>query len=122
MKYEFHGIVVQGSIKDESMLDNVAILGQKQGKDWVLIKVGIKGTDIEKFVESVSRGLKIEGGIPYYSHFYSKNKLFVVFPQIIFEVTPNKETWKPVVEYGLSMGIPLEQLDFFPCKLEDETY
>ena len=29
---------------------------------------------------------------------------------------------KLTIKYGLSRGIPLEQLDFFHCKFEDETY
>ena len=63
-----------------------------------------------------------EESIPYYAHFYSRNKLIVVFPHKVFNVTPDKETWKLAIKYGLSRGIPLEQLDFFHCKFEDETY
>ena len=37
----------------------------------------------------------------------------VAFKDKIISFEHNKrDTWKPVVEYGLSIGIPKEQLDF----------
>lgn len=122
MEYDFHGIIVQDSLKDQSLLSEVTILGQKNGRDWKLIRVGIQLSGMEKFVESISRNLRTEKGVPYYAHFYSKDKLIIVFPQKVFSVTPNNETWKPAIEYGLSKGVLLEQLDFFPSKVEDETF
>ena len=122
MEYDFHGIIVQDSLKDSLLLNDVTILGRKKTKDWELIRVGIVNSKIEEFAEAISDCLRVEEGIPYYAHFYSRNKLMVAFPHKVFKVTPDKETWKPAIEYGLSRGIPLEQLDFFPCKFEDETY
>ena len=122
MEYDFHGIIVQESLKDSLLLNDVIILGRKQTKDWELIRVGIMNSEIEEFIEAISDCLRVEESIPYYAHFYSRNKLIVVFPHKVFNVTPDKETWKLAIKYGLSRGIPLEQLDFFPCKFEDETY
>lgn len=37
----------------------------------------------------------------------------VVFKDKTFEIDyDDKETWKEAVDYGLSLGIPAEQLDF----------
>ncbi len=122
MEHDFHGIIVRGSLGNNLLLNDAAILGWKKGKDWELIRVGVLNSNIERFVEAVSESLRITEGVPYYAHFYSKDRLLVVFPHKVFNITPSKESWKPVIEYGLSKGIPIEQLDFFPCRFQDETY
>ena len=115
MKYELHGFVVQGNIKHEFTLENGVILGQWQGKDCVPIKVGIKGAYIEKFFKAVVGGPENKRKHPISLSFLFQEYVLCGIFSIIFGVTSNKETWKPVVEYGLSIGIPLEQLDFFPA-------
>ena len=122
MEYDFHGIIVKESLENKSLLDEVEILGTQKGRDWELIRVGLNNSKREEFIKSVRRNLKSEGGVPFYAHFYSKDKLIIVFPGKMFEVTPNRNTWKAVIDYGLSQGIPIEQLDFFPCRFQDETY
>jgi hypothetical protein len=58
----------------------------------------------------------------YYAHFYRDEELIVVFPRKIFRITPNRETWTRAVDYGKSLRIPEQELDFKPCRFEDETY
>lgn len=49
----------------------------------------------------------------WYVHFWKKDKMIVLFKdkKFILDIN-NKNTWKKAIEYGLSIGIPLEQLDF----------
>ncbi len=51
----------------------------------------------------------------YYAHFWNeKREVIAVFRDKVFEFNyDNKESWKPAIEHGLSVGIPKEQLDFF---------
>lgn len=58
----------------------------------------------------------------YYVHFYRNQELIVVFPQKTFTLTPERESWRPAVEYGKAVGIPEEELNFKPCRFEEETY
>ena len=58
----------------------------------------------------------------FYFHFYRNNELIVVFNTKIFRVTTNENTWKELIEYGKSLGIIEEQLDFKPYKIEDEEW
>ena len=58
-------------------------------------------------------------GVPYYPHFYSNDMLIVAFLDRVFHAEYNKETWKPVIDCDLSMGIPKNLLDFFPNCFED---
>jgi len=118
----YHGIIVEESLLESSVLRSVKVLGRERGRDWTLLRVGVAGSALEIVVERIRRNLKTENGVPFYAHFYRLGELIVVFPERIFRMTPSKDTWAPVVSYGKSVGIPLEQLDFMPCRFEDETY
>jgi len=49
----------------------------------------------------------------WYAHFWKGRKLLVVFRGKKFALeSRDKSTWKEAVEYGKSVGIPEEQLDF----------
>ncbi len=49
----------------------------------------------------------------WYAHFWKDQRLVVVFRGEKFEFkSRDKSTWKEAVEYGKSVGIPEEQLDF----------
>lgn len=109
---KFHGIIIQESLRDPSVLRNVTILGTKQGKDWKLLVVSVPDSRMDSVLELVKSNLRTDEGISYYTHFYSNDRLILVFPDRVFHIKPNKETWKPVVDYGLSMGIPKEQPEF----------
>lgn len=46
-------------------------------------------------------------------HFWQEQDVIAVFKDRKFEFNyDDKSTWKPVIEYGLSLGIPKEELDF----------
>jgi len=99
------------------------ILGQKKSEKWTLLKVGVNENKIDKAVGLVQKNLLTEPTrTPYYAHFYRDEKLIVVFPEKIFHITPKKEAWLFAIEYGKSVGVPEEELDFEPCRFEQETY
>jgi hypothetical protein len=60
--------------------------------------------------------------VPFYAHFYRPRELVVVFPDRVFRLTPQKQSWGPAVAHGRAAGIPQEQLDFHPCRFEDEAW
>ena len=117
---EYHGILVDVSQKDKSIFNNLKILGQKKTEDgeWILYKVGVKPEKIDETIKQLQENM-VEG---FYFHFYKDEELIVVFKERIFKVKIDKSTWKEMIEYGKSLKIPEEQLDFYPCKVEDETY
>jgi len=45
-----------------------------------------------------------------------------VYKDRIFSISSKKTTWKEAVEYGKTLGIPDEQLDFVPNEFEQEIY
>ena len=46
----------------------------------------------------------------------------MVFKNKIFKATKNKESWKEFINYGISIGIPKEQLELAPINFEEEKY
>lgn len=70
-------------------------------------------------VETIQKNMK-DG---FYSHLYSKDgKLIVIFKKKVIKMKSDKSTWNEATKYGKSIGIPKEQLDFYPRRFEDETY
>jgi hypothetical protein len=117
---EYHGIIVKEGLKNQSILNKLKILGKKKAGEWTLLRVGVGENRINEVIKLVQKNLVTEPA--YYAHFYRNQELIVVFPRKIFILTPNKEAWKPAVDYGKSLGIPEEELDFKPCRFEEETY
>ena len=116
----YHGIIVDISQQDKSIFDKLKILGSKKSSSgWILYKIEVSPEEINKIIEQLQQNMVVE---PFYCHFYRDNELVVVFKERVFRVTSDKYTWDEAVEYGKSLGIPEEQLDFFPCKVGEETY
>lgn len=115
---EYHGIIVDASQRDRSIFNKLKILGKKKDEDWVLYKIEVKSRDIKKIIKELQENM-IDG---FYFHFYKDDELIVVFKKKIFKIKTDKSTWNEVIKYGKSLGIPEEELDFYPCKVEDEVY
>jgi hypothetical protein len=71
-------------------------------------------------IKLIQENLVVKG--EYYAHLYRDDELVVIFKDRVFRITSEKSTWKPVIDYGLSLKIPIEQLDMKPCRFQDETY
>lgn len=122
LENDYHGIIVEESLRDRSLLDAVRVLGRRQGRDWGLLRVGVEAKRLPNVIQRLQRTLKVENGVPFYAHFYRPGELIVVFPDRLFRLTPQRDTWGPAVAYGRSVGVPLAQLDFEPHRVEDEDY
>ncbi|MGD0729495.1 MAG: hypothetical protein ABR981_05455 [Candidatus Micrarchaeaceae archaeon] len=112
MKNKYKGTIVEESLKDNRALNNFEIVGFEITKNknpinrWHLYNVNISKKDIEK----ISKNLKSN---KWYAHFWKGKEVIAVFKNKTFIFNyDKKETWKPVIEYGLSIGIPRKQLDF----------
>jgi hypothetical protein len=50
---------------------------------------------------------------PWYADFKNKKTHYIIFKDRIFVIPRNqKETYQEAVDYGLSLGLPINQLDF----------
>jgi len=117
---EYHGIIVKEGLKDQSVLNKMKILGQKKGREWTLLRVSVHEDKLEEAIGLVQKSLITEPA--FYAHFYRQGKMIVVFPKKTFNLTPKKDTWKPAIDYGKSVGITEKELDFKPSRFEEETF
>ena len=120
---DYHGIIVYEGLRDESFLKTVTTLGYKKTSDFRLYKISVPEDDIN---DTMSRAQDAMEEGPYYCHFYRKHKdieeLFIAFKHRIYRVTADESTWQEPRAHGLSLHIPLRQLDFYPRRIEDETW
>lgn len=114
----YHGIVVDASQKDQSIFNNLKVLNVKQAGNWVLYKIEEDEMRLDRLLKELQSNL-VKG---FYFHFYDNTNLMVVFSDKVFRIKADKSTWSEALSYGKSLGIPEEQLDFFPCTFEQETY
>lgn len=109
---DYTGTIVEESLSEPGVLDEIRIVGFKissgEGSEerWHLYTVEVKKEQIEK----ISHCLKSE---KWYAHFWKGKEVIVAYKDKTFAFNfDDKESWKPAVEYGVSIGIPLKQLDF----------
>jgi hypothetical protein len=93
---------------------------KNQTENWILYGVEIGDASLEKTISNIQQQMKEDE--PYYAHFYNDQKLIVIFKNKVFYVTPQKDSWKEIIEYGKSLNIPKEQLDFWPNRFQDEIH
>jgi len=111
MKNEYKGIIVEESLEDNRILNDLEIVKIKitneenPSERWHLYTVKVSKQDIEKLSKTIKQ--------KWYIHFWKGKDVIVIFKDKKFEFNfDNKPAWEPAVKYGLSLGIPKEQLDF----------
>jgi hypothetical protein len=120
---EYHGIIIDKSLRNKGLIKKLNVIGSKKsstGLGRTLLKISFPAEKLEKMIKLIQENLVVKG--EYYAHLYKDDELVVIFKDRVFRITPEKSTWKPIIDYGLSMKIPIEQLDMKPCRFQDETY
>ncbi|HUT21776.1 MAG TPA: hypothetical protein VMX18_00005 [Candidatus Bipolaricaulota bacterium] len=108
---EYKGVIVEESLEDNRILNDFKIIEFRISKEenpadrWHLYTVQVSKEDIVRLSKNIKQ--------KWYMHFWKGRNVIAIFKDKKFEFNfDDKSTWKPVVEYGLSLGIPKEQLDF----------
>lgn len=111
MEKEYKGIIVEESLEDNRILNDLAIVGVRISKAenpadrWHLYTVKVSREGIEKLKKEIKK--------EWYMHFWQGREIIAVFRDRIFEFNyDDKSSWVPAVEYGKSQNILAEQLDF----------
>ncbi len=102
------GIIVAESLIDKFILNSLKVIKSEVSPTlgWHLFTVEVTAEEIQ----NLSRNIESN---KWYMHFWKDRNVIAVFKDKTFEFNyDDKESWKPVIEYGLSIGIPQEQLDF----------
>ncbi|MFZ1987736.1 MAG: hypothetical protein WAV21_01745 [Minisyncoccia bacterium] len=102
------GIIIEQSLNDVGILKNLKVLNSLANEGWKFHEIEIEREAAENFSKYLASG-------PWYIHFWEpgEDDVLVVFKDKIFTIKhSDTSTWKDAVEYGESIGIPKEQLDF----------
>lgn len=111
MNNQYKGTIIEESLIDSRVLNDLNVVGFKiteeddQSERWHIYSVMIDSDDIDQLSKNIKPG--------WYMHFWQGRDVIAVFAGKTFEFDyDDKATWEPAIEYGLSVGIPREQLDF----------
>ncbi len=125
----YQGVIIEESLADRTVLDDLKIVrtnveqvaeGHKTPwlKQWTLHTVEIPEDQIDTVVQKISHSFDNDHS-DWYADFKNDQYHYVVFTNNFFKVNPkNIEEYRPIVKYGLSLGIPIYQLDFSPEVLQ----
>ena len=118
----YHAIIVEQSLKNKDILNNLDIIGTKNDSGWTMYKVAIKDDDVDNLVNTIQSNMEDNQG--WYTHLYNEDgtSLVVIYKDKAFYMSSDPKTWDEAVAYGKDLNIPEEQLDFFPNKFSDETH
>ncbi|MFH1132145.1 MAG: YciI family protein [Pseudomonadota bacterium] len=119
--YVYRAVLVREGLRRPELINQFPVLGSQRTPTWTLVKVGIPAADLNRAISRIQAALIEEPA--YYSYIYAQNdssKLIIIFPRRKFEVTGDIESWSEAIRYGISKGIPREELVFTPFPFEDE--
>ena len=120
----YKGIIIEESLYDKSVLNDVKILSTKVEevteehktpwlKQWTLHTVEIPEDKAGENAETLSKGLDKER--PWYADFKNLTTHYIIFRNKIFVIDrKNAEQYAEAKKYGMSFGIPEYQVDFSP--------
>lgn len=127
MSSEYHGIVLNISQKDKSIFKCLQVIGRKKALMGLITfyKIKIDLNQIDDVIRNIQSNMACSFGPikqEFYAHFYRANELIIAYKDKLFNVTTDRTTWAEAISHGKSLNIMEKQLDFTPCKFEDETY
>lgn len=126
MPQNYKGIVIEESLEDKNILQDLKILETKIEpvtkdhktpwvKQWTLHTVEVPEEKAEEIAEKLSQGLDSRHAHAWYVDLESDTIHFIIFRNKVFKIDrSSKEQYNEATAYGLTLGIPDYQLDFSP--------
>ena len=120
---EFTGVIIEESLEDKSVLTKVKILDTKFEKvtvehktpwvkQWTLLTVEISENLADLIAKDLSKSLDSHHN--WYADFKNEDIHFIIFRNKVFKINrTRKEQYDKATKWGISLGIPEYQLDFF---------
>ncbi len=120
----YKGVIIEESLKDKSVLDKIKIISTKVEKvvekhqtpwllEWTLHSVEIEENKAKDIAKEIGKSLDYSNGTSWYADYKNDDFHYIIFKDKIFKVNlENKEEYKEVKKYGISLGIPEYQVDF----------
>src|SRR3972149_1550740 len=124
MPQNYTGVIIEESLEDKSVLQNLKILETEIEpvtedhktpwiKQWTLRTVEVPEERAGEIAEKLSQALDSQHA--WYADFKSDTTHFIIFRNKVFKIDrSSKEQYDAATAYGLTLGIPDYQLDFSP--------
>ena len=116
---EFHALIIDKSLVNLDILKDLIVLSETIDGDWIVYKISVNENDLVQTIKKIQSQMH-DGN--WYCHFYNLDgsRMMVVFKNKYFVTSNNSTEWSEIIEYGVSLGTPVEQLDFKPNCFIDE--
>ena len=88
--------------------------------EWVLSGIETDKNNIKNTIKDIQYNMRSDKN--FYSHLYDDEILYVIYKEKIFKLKTHASTWNVAIIYGKQLGIPEEQLDFWPNRFQDECH
>jgi hypothetical protein len=104
----YEGIIVKESLENLAVLDKLEILTHSiealTNRD--IYRVSVTPDDFEFLSKAIKPG-------QHFMHFWKGHNMTVIFRDKVFRYhIGDQSAWKKVIDYGLSLNIPIQELDF----------
>jgi hypothetical protein len=102
----YQGTIIEQSLSSTDILKTFKVVKTWTDDDWILHDVVVDDEDISIVQQALREG-------SWYIHVWHDDEMVIIFKEKIFRVNRfDIGTWNDAIEYGLSIGVPREQLDF----------
>ena len=126
----FRGEVIQESLANPDILSRFTILSTRISvvtpehktpwlQQWTLHTIEVPADRAEKMATDLSHALDVLHCGSWYVDFKSSSLHYVIYPGRVFQIDRrDPEQYRKATEYGISIGIPAQQVDFEPSILK----
>ena len=127
----FTGVIIEESLADRSVLDDVRILSTKivpvtekhrtpWVKQWTMHDIDVLAGKAPEVAEKISGALDPEHN--WYADYKTDSEHYIIFRDKVFHITDrsDKRQYDEATAYGISIGIPAYQVDFAPNVMQWE--
>ncbi len=116
----FHGILVNMAFSDRSFPTRFKRFAQKTAGDWILYGIEVSRESLDDSIVQIQANMREDA--PFYGHLYDDEMIVVIYKNKVFKVTSHASSWEEILHYGKGLNIPVEQLDFWPNRFQDEPH
>lgn len=101
----YHGIILDISQKDASVVRSLDVIGRKKALLGIVIilKVRVKNTELEETIQRLQGNMRrhlFPFVHAFYFHFYNERELIVVFKDKIIRTSTDTKYFTEIIEYG----------------------
>ncbi|MFZ2072078.1 MAG: hypothetical protein WAV10_00105 [Minisyncoccia bacterium] len=119
----YKGVIIKESLENKDVFNKIHVLKTETEivteeyktpwlKKWTICTVEIPEEKADSIAEELSNALDSKHN--WYADFKNKKNHYVIFRKKIFKINrKNKEEYEKAKVYGISLGIPSYQVDFY---------